>query len=111
MENKYEQMASVEQSLHQLKLFKSKQQLKQFKKKIMTKQELTATVQAQAEKIIRLETEKNNYKKFWELNRELNTKKTKLVEEFIEDMKKERRLESIKKKRIVIFMQEKTQLQ
>ena len=28
MENKFEQMASVEQSEHQLKLFRSKQQLK-----------------------------------------------------------------------------------
>ena len=54
----------------------------------MTKRELTATVQAQAEKIIRLETERNYYKKFWELTRELNTKKTIIVAEFIEDMKK-----------------------
>ena len=54
----------------------------------MTKQELTATIHAQAEKIIRLETERNYYKKFWELTRELNTKKTILVTEFIEDMKK-----------------------
>ena len=54
----------------------------------MTKQELTATIHAQAEKIIRLENERNYYKKFWELTRELNTKKTILVTEFIEDMKK-----------------------
>ena len=46
------------------------------KKKIVTKQELTATVQAQAEKIIRLEAERDYYKKFWNLTRELNTKKT-----------------------------------
>ena len=53
----------------------------------MTKQELTATVQAQAEKIIRLEAERDYYKKFWNLTRELNTKKTILVAKFIEDMK------------------------
>ena len=52
----------------------------------MTKQELTATIQAQAEKIIKLKAEKNYYKKLWELVRELNTQKTQLVAEFIDNM-------------------------
>ena len=52
----------------------------------MTKQELTVTIQAQAEKIIKLKAEKNYYKKLWELVRELNTQKTQLVAEFIDNM-------------------------
>ena len=52
----------------------------------MTKRELAATVQAQAEKIIKLKAERNYYKKLWELVRELNTQKTQLVAEFIDNM-------------------------